>query len=329
MDLRSLIDDALEISVIGSFTKAGPLIRRRLFGWQAPPPGALGGRTVLITGPTSGLGRAATDVLAALGARIVLVGRNEARLAAVRDDLVGRHGVDRYPIVVADMGSLASVRRAVEQVLASESRLDVLIDNAGAIFPERTTGPDGIESTLATLVVGPFVLTRGLLPVLDRTPGSRVISVTSGGMYTQQLDVHDLQYAAGTYNGSLAYARAKRAQVALMREWARRKWRNRRDLRGDAPRLGRHARPRGIPAIVLPGDASPAPEPCGRGRYHRLARDRPRRDAVEWQVAPGSTSTTVRPDPIHPPDGRAAAGALGCDHRAGAPVAGRLTRTRP
>ena len=118
----------------------------------------LAGRTVLVTGPTSGLGRQVTDELAALGARVVLVGRNEERLNAVRDALVARHGVDLYPVVVADMGSLASVRAAADQVLATESRLDVLIDNAGAIFPDRTIGPDGIEATLATLVVGPFAL---------------------------------------------------------------------------------------------------------------------------------------------------------------------------
>ena len=152
----------------------------------------------------------------------MLVGRNEERLNAVRDALVARHGVDLYPIVVADMGSLASVRAAADQVLATESRLDVLIDNAGAIFPDRTIGPDGIEATLATLVVGPFTLIRGLLPLLDRTGGSRVIAVTSGGQYAQGLDLDDLQYSRGVYDGTRAYARAKRAQVSLIREWARR-----------------------------------------------------------------------------------------------------------
>lgn len=222
MDPRSLIDDLLEIAVVPSFTRIGPAVRRRLFHWADPAPDALQGRTVLVTGPTSGLGRAATDAIAALGARVVLVGRSQERLAAVRDALVQQHGEDRYPIVVADMGSLASVRDAVTRVLETEERLDVLVDNAGAIFPERTIGVDGIEATLATLVVGPFVLESGLMPLLRQTPGSRVIAVTSGGMYTQQLDVHDLQYAAGTYNGSLAYARSKRAQVSLMREWSRR-----------------------------------------------------------------------------------------------------------
>lgn len=219
---RVLIDDFLEATVVGSFSRVGPTVRSRLFGWAPPAPGALVGRTGLVTGPTSGLGRQVADELAASGARVVLVGRSRERLGAVRDTLVARHGVDRFPVVVADMGSLDSVRAAVEQVLATEQQLDILIDNAGAIFPQRTIGPDGIEATLATLVVGPFTLIGGLLPLLDRTSGSRVIAVTSGGQYAQALDLDDLQSRQGVYDGTRAYARAKRAQVSLIREWARR-----------------------------------------------------------------------------------------------------------
>jgi NAD(P)-dependent dehydrogenase (short-subunit alcohol dehydrogenase family) len=222
VNARTLVDDLLEITVVGSFTRIGPAVRRRLFGWTDPPAGALAGRTVLVTGPTSGLGRAATVEFAALGARVILVSRDEAKLRALRDELVETHGDDRFPIVVADMGSLASVRAAAEQILSTEERLDVLVDSAGAIFPERVEGPDGIEATLALLVVGPFVLISNLLPLLRRTPGSRVIAVTSGGMYTQGLHLDDLEWRRDGYSGPRAYARAKRAQVALIREWARR-----------------------------------------------------------------------------------------------------------
>lgn len=222
MDVRTLVDNGLELSVVASFSRVGIAVRRRLFRWTSPPAGALAGRTVLITGPTSGLGRAATDALAGLGARVILVGRSADRLAAVRDALVAMHGEDRFPVVVADLGSLGSVRAAVARVLETESRLDVLVDNAGAIFPERIDGPDGIEATLATLVVGPFTLVSGLLPLLQRTAGSRVIAVTSGGMYTQGVHLDDLQWVTEPFSGPRAYARAKRVQVALIREWARR-----------------------------------------------------------------------------------------------------------
>ena len=152
----------------------------------------------------------------------MLVGRDRERLTAVRDELFVRHGADRFPVVVADMGSLASVRAATARILATEPRLDVLIDNAGAIFPDRTDGPDGIESTIATMVVGPFALVSGLLPLMRRTPRARVIAVTSGGQYAQVLDLDDLEDRNGVYDGTRAYARAKRAQVSLIREWARR-----------------------------------------------------------------------------------------------------------
>ncbi len=222
MDLRALADDAIEVSIVGSFSRVGIELRRRLFGWTYPPSDALAGKTVLVTGPTSGLGRAATSGLAALGARVILVGRSEERLTALRDELLAAHGVDRFPIVLADMGSLTSVRAAVARILETEPRLDVLIDNAGAISPERTEGPDGIEATLAILVVAPFVLLSGLLPLLQSTPGSRVISVTSGGMYSQRPNLDDLQWTSEPFDGMRAYARAKRVQVALVREWARR-----------------------------------------------------------------------------------------------------------
>ena len=222
MTFQTLIDDALEIAVVPSFSRIGYVVRRRLFSWTLPAAGSLRGRTILITGPTSGLGRATADALAALGARLILVGRDPERLAAVRDELVSQHGEDRFRTVVADMASLASVGVAADRILETEPRLDVLIDNAGAIFPKRSESPDGLEATFATMVVGPFALTTRLLPLLRRTGSARVVAVTSGGMYAQRLELDDLQWQSRPFDGARAYAHAKRAQVALMREWARR-----------------------------------------------------------------------------------------------------------
>jgi dehydrogenase/reductase SDR family protein 12 len=168
------------------------------------------------------LGRAVATALAGLGANLVLVGRNETRLSRVRDDLIADNGEDRYRIVVADLSSLADARHAVESIMATEDRLDVVIDSAGAIHAERTTTDDGLEATFATMVVIPFVLIAGLLPLLEQHGGGRVISVVSGGMYAQALDLDDLQSTRGEFNGTLAYARAKRAATALVREWPRR-----------------------------------------------------------------------------------------------------------
>jgi len=222
MDPRAIIDDALEVTVVASFTNVGLRVRRRIFAWQPIPDGSLRHRTALVTGPTSGLGRAAADALAGLGARVILAGRSADRLGRVRDELVGQHGEDRFPLVVVDTGSLASVRAAAADIRSAEPRLDVVVDNAGAIFPTRTLGVDGIEATFATLVVGPFALVTELLPLLRATPAAQVIAVTSGGMYTQALPLDDLGFSRGAYEGARAYARAKRAQTALIREWARR-----------------------------------------------------------------------------------------------------------
>ncbi len=222
MWLSDLVDGLLEISVIGSFGRPGYRLRRRLYGWADPAPASLAGKSVLVTGPTSGLGRATAEAAAGLGARVVLVGRNRERLSSVRDELTARHGEDRFPLYLADMGSLSSVRVAVELIRREEARLDVLVDNAGAITPERRTTADGLETTFATMVAGPFVLIDGLLPLLAASGSGRVISVVSGGMYLQALPLDDLQFERGEYDGTRAYARAKRAATTLIREWARR-----------------------------------------------------------------------------------------------------------
>lgn len=222
MLLRTLLDDLAEILVVPSFTRTGYVLRRRLFGWEDSSTWSMAGRTVVLTGPTSGLGRAAADGFAAMGARLVLVGRDEGRLAATRDELAAAHPGLETATVVADMSSLASVRTACEHILASEPRIDVIVDNAGAMFAERAETAEGIERTLATMVLGPFVLVARLLPRLLASPDGRIVAVTSGGQYTQALPLDDLDYERGTYQGARAYARAKRAQVALIREWARR-----------------------------------------------------------------------------------------------------------
>jgi NAD(P)-dependent dehydrogenase (short-subunit alcohol dehydrogenase family) len=218
---------------------------------------------------------AATERLADLGARLVLVGRSPERLDRLRLVLEATHGPDRATTVVADMSSLASVRAAVERIRSTEVRLDLVVDNAGAILDARRESPDGIEATLATMVVGPFALLAGLLPLLRTSGGGRVIAVTSGGMYTQSLHLEDLQWEREPFDGARAYARAKRAQVELVREWGRR-------LRGrsDAPRV--NAMHPGW--VDTPGLAASLP------RFHRLMRPILRTpeegaDTVVWMAA--------------------------------------------
>ena len=222
IDPRALLDDALEVLVVPSFTDIGYGVRRRLWDWDPPDAWSMAGRTVVLTGPTSGLGRAAAGSLAAMGARLVLVGRDPAKLDRTARELTGSSAATEIATVVADLSSLASVREAAERILATEPRVDVLIDNAGAMFAERGETPEGVERTFATMVHGPFVLTARLLPRLLGSPDARLIAVTSGGQYTQSLRLDDLDFRVGDYDGPRAYARAKRAQVSLIREWSRR-----------------------------------------------------------------------------------------------------------
>jgi dehydrogenase/reductase SDR family member 12 len=219
--IADAVDTLLELTVVGSFSRVGPGIRRPLDGWRHPPADALAGRTAVVTGPTSGLGRATSEELARLGARVLLVGRDRGRLEATAIDLASATGRSDFRIVMADLTRPDEVRSIAKEIATSEPRIDLLIDNAGTIYPERRTGPDGIELTFSLMVVAPFVLSAGLLDRLRETAG-RVIAVTSGGQYTQGLDLDDLALERLPWSGPRAYARAKRAQVAMIREWHRR-----------------------------------------------------------------------------------------------------------
>ena len=214
------IDVALEVTVVGSFSRVGYEVRSRVGHWEAPR--TLEGRTVLVTGATSGIGLAAASRFAALGASVHLLARDEGRARTARADITAAHGGTDVGYGIADLSDSATVRRFAEGFSAANPRLDVLVHNAGALTHEYQRAPDGTELTLASQVLGPFLLTGLLLPLLQRGAPGRVITVSSGGMYTQRMDLARLEMGPGEYNGNVAYARAKRAQVALNREWSRR-----------------------------------------------------------------------------------------------------------
>jgi NAD(P)-dependent dehydrogenase (short-subunit alcohol dehydrogenase family) len=220
MDLKTLVDDALELAVVPSFTDVGFRLRRSLLGWEDLADLRMDGRVVAITGATSGLGLASARMLSRMGAGLRLLVRDPGRGARLAEELGGD-----VEIHAVDMSDLSSVRRAVDELMAAGSRLDVLINNAGALLTERRESVDGYEMTFATMVLGPFVLTNGLVSLLERAGDlgpARVITVASGGMYLERVHLDDLQMEREPYRGSVAYARAKRAQVVLTREWARR-----------------------------------------------------------------------------------------------------------
>jgi dehydrogenase/reductase SDR family protein 12 len=181
------------------------------------------GKTVVVTGPTSGLGEQVARQLALTGANLVLVARNEEKCARVIDEIAPLCTGNKPVFVRAEMGDLESVRSACASIQQQFTHIDVLIHNAGALLNTRELSPQGIEQTVASHVVGPFLMTTLLLPLLK---GGRVVTVSSGGMYTSGLPAFDkgetLEMPAHKYGGSKQYAIAKRAQVTLTEMWATR-----------------------------------------------------------------------------------------------------------
>lgn len=185
-----------------------------MFGWTEP---AVAGRKVAITGPTSGLGEATAERLATGDADLVLLARNPTKLAALAERLAGL-GNGSVDTIVVDLADRAAVRDAGDQ-LGRLERLDALVNNGGALSAERLETGDGLELTFATHVLAPFILTERAVPALERGDEPRVITVSSGGMYGNPISIKDLQ-TEKNYSGTLAYSRAKRAQVDLTGEWA-------------------------------------------------------------------------------------------------------------
>ena len=219
------IDQILEASVVGSFTAAGIRMRRRVgrgVGAFGPLP-SQAGRTVLVTGATSGIGLEVARGFAGLGAHVHLVGRDLERAERARE-LVAAAGDPAAQVHLVDLSDPGAVRSLAGQILSRHDSLDALVHAAGNILPSFQLGPGGVEATLAVHVLAPFLLVEMLIPALAKArprPGGdrgRVVIVTSGGMYTQRFNLANLQATRSDYRGTVAYARAKRAQMVLT--WA-------------------------------------------------------------------------------------------------------------
>ncbi len=288
-----VVDAAMDALVVPGFSRAGLAVRSALlpeFTEEDSP--RLDGKTVVITGATSGIGYAAAVALARRGAAVHFLARDQGRAERARHAITAASGATTVSYGLADLEDLDSVRAFARQFRATHDRLDVLIHNAGAIHPSFRTGQAGIELTVASQVAAPFLLTRLLLTPLVAAAPSRVITVSSGGMYTQRLDPATLQLPASHYRGVTAYARAKRAQVALSREWSRRfagagiafhamhpGWVDTPGVATALPRFRRLTRPillspeQGADTIVWL--ATTPPERLGPGRFWHDRRPRP------------------------------------------------------
>jgi len=181
----------------------------------------MGEKVCLITGATSGIGKATAMGLANMGASVVMVGRDRGRGEAALAEIKDGSGNAPVDLMLADLSSQEQVRRLAEEFKEAYPRLDVLINNAGGFHSERITTADGLEMTFAVNHLAYFLLTNLLLDVLEASAPSRVVNVSSGDHSNGTIDFDDLQGEKG-YKGAKAYSQSKLANVLFTYELARR-----------------------------------------------------------------------------------------------------------
>ena len=184
------------------------------------PSGPMSGRTVLVTGATSGIGKATALGLAALGAHVAITGRDRARTERAAREIRAASG-GQVAVFVADLSAQSEVRRLAGEALESHPRIDVLVNNVGGYWNTRHVTADGLEHTFALNHLAPFLLTNLLLDRLVRSAPARVVTVSSNAQAMGRIDFDDLQ-GERSYSGSRAYDQSKLANVLFTYELARR-----------------------------------------------------------------------------------------------------------
>ncbi len=203
--------------IVSSFDRTGFLIHSLTFEAEDLEVD-LSDRRCLVTGANSGIGYETALALADLGAEVVLLCRSLERGEQAAREIREATGNPRVFTECVDMSDLGSIRTAAGRL--SSAPVDVLVHNAGLLSDDRVETGDGLESSFATHVVGPHLLTRLLRRQLEESESGRVIWVSSGGMYTRRLNLEDFGWSDRDYDGVTAYAETKRAQVVLAELWA-------------------------------------------------------------------------------------------------------------
>jgi retinol dehydrogenase 14 len=183
--------------------------------------GGMGGKVVLITGGTSGIGKAAATALAAIGAEVVVVGRSRERGEGAVEEIRLDSGNEEVSLMVADLSVQVEVRRLAGEFQERHDRLDVLVNNAGLVQSERTETPDGIETTLAINHLAPFLLTNLLLDLLKKSAPARIITVSSEAQRWGKMNFDDLQ-SEKKYRAFPVYGMTKLANIIFTFDLAER-----------------------------------------------------------------------------------------------------------
>lgn len=179
------------------------------------------GKTVVVTGGTSGIGEVAAVRLAEKGARIVLIARDPKRADVTMAILKQANASAGHKVHFGDLSSIADAKRVAGEVAATETKIDVLVNNAGAVFLSRKTSVDGLEMTFATNHMNYFVVTNVVLDRLKATPGARIVSTASDAHKSGRLDFDDLQ-SEKSYSSFRVYVTSKLCNILFTRELARR-----------------------------------------------------------------------------------------------------------
>lgn len=182
---------------------------------------SMSGKVVMVTGATDGIGKATARALVAMGATVVAVGRNGDKTTATVNELCVATGNNKIEGMLADFASLAQVRQLADAFKQKYDRLDVLVNNAGAVFAKRGETQDGFEQTFGVDHLAPFLLTNLLMDLLKQSAPSRIVNVSSAGHALSKMRFDDLQ-GQQRYTAMGAYGQAKLANVLFTYELARR-----------------------------------------------------------------------------------------------------------
>jgi NAD(P)-dependent dehydrogenase (short-subunit alcohol dehydrogenase family) len=182
--------------------------------------GKMQGNVCIVTGSNSGIGRETALALAAMDATVVMAVRNRERGEKARIEIIEETGNKATDLMMCDVSSADSIRLFANEFKDKYDKLDVLINNAGAVFGKRQTTPDGFEQTFAVNYLGAFLLTCELLQVLKSSAPSRVINVSSGMHKTGKIDFNDLQ-SERKYKSMEVYASSKLMVTTITYKWAR------------------------------------------------------------------------------------------------------------